>query len=246
MEFLDTNIILRYLTKDDPTKAQRCYELFQQIKRKEIQRLMDNGLFPYTKRYLGTLRNHFSTIGVNGVNEMIRNFTRDQHDITSDYGHQFAVRLLDHMRTAPALFAGLGILVLDEADRMLDMGFMPDVRKIIEETAKETQDYVYTMAKKFDDELADKMKAAGIPVWCGGMLETEVGRAANLGLASLPGFSLPGDISASDRYYHEDITQERFVLNSDSTINVPSRSGLGVTIDPKALEKFTLKRETLR
>ena len=69
-----------------------------EIKRKEIQRLMDNGLFPYTKRYLGTLRNHFSTIGVNGVNEMIRNFSGDEHDITSEWGHAFAVRLLDHIR----------------------------------------------------------------------------------------------------------------------------------------------------
>lgn len=69
-----------------------------EIKRKEIQRLMDSGLFPYTKRYLGTLRNHFSTIGVNGVNEMIRNFSGDEHDITSEWGHAFAVRLLDHIR----------------------------------------------------------------------------------------------------------------------------------------------------
>ncbi|MBD3813448.1 MAG: ribonucleoside triphosphate reductase [Betaproteobacteria bacterium] len=69
-----------------------------EIKRKEIQRLMDNGLFPYTKRYLGTLRNHFSTIGVNGINEMIRNFTADEHDITTEWGHDFAVRLLDHIR----------------------------------------------------------------------------------------------------------------------------------------------------
>jgi ribonucleoside-triphosphate reductase len=69
-----------------------------EIKRKEIQRLMDNGLFPYTKRYLGTLRNHFSTLGVNGVNEMIRNFSHDEHDITSEWGHAFAVRLLDHIR----------------------------------------------------------------------------------------------------------------------------------------------------
>ncbi len=69
-----------------------------EIKRKEIQRLMDNGLFPYTKRYLGTLRNHFSTIGVNGVNEMIRNFTADEHDITTEWGHDFAVCLLDHIR----------------------------------------------------------------------------------------------------------------------------------------------------
>ncbi|MBS1186910.1 MAG: Ribonucleoside-triphosphate reductase, anaerobic [Burkholderiaceae bacterium] len=69
-----------------------------EIKRKVIQRHMDNGLFPYTKRYLGTLRNHFSTIGVNGINEMIRNFTHDQHDITTGVGHAMAVRLLDHIR----------------------------------------------------------------------------------------------------------------------------------------------------
>jgi ribonucleoside-triphosphate reductase len=69
-----------------------------EIKRKVIQRLMDGGLFPYTKRYLGTLRNHFSTLGVNGVNEMIRNFTDDVHDITTEWGHGFAVRFLDHVR----------------------------------------------------------------------------------------------------------------------------------------------------
>src|SRR5680860_1564761 len=69
-----------------------------EIKRKVIQRHMDNGLFPYTKRYLGTLRNHFSTIGINGVNEMVRNFTADEHDITSAWGHGFACRLLDRVR----------------------------------------------------------------------------------------------------------------------------------------------------
>jgi len=69
-----------------------------EVKRKVIQRLIDQGLFPYTKRYLGTLRNHFSTIGVNGINEMIRNFTRDAEDITTAAGHAFAVRLLDHLR----------------------------------------------------------------------------------------------------------------------------------------------------
>ena len=69
-----------------------------EIKRKEIQRLMDGGLFPYTRRYLGTLRNHFSTIGVNGINEMIRNFTRDAFDLTAPEGHAFALRFLDHVR----------------------------------------------------------------------------------------------------------------------------------------------------
>ncbi|MDA8384045.1 MAG: ribonucleoside triphosphate reductase [Betaproteobacteria bacterium] len=75
-----------------------------EIKRKVIQRHMDNGLFPYTRRYLGTLRNHFSTIGVNGLNEMIRNFTEDQEDIVSPAGHAFAVRLLDHVRARMLAF----------------------------------------------------------------------------------------------------------------------------------------------
>ena len=69
-----------------------------ETKRKVIQRHIDEGLFPYTRRYLGTLRNHFSTIGVNGMNEMIRNFTNDEHDITSEWGHNFALEVLDHVR----------------------------------------------------------------------------------------------------------------------------------------------------
>src|SRR5487761_2705669 len=80
--------------------AKNCLEL----KRKVIQRYMDAGLFPYTKRYLGTLRNHFSTIGVNGISEMIRNFTADEHDITSAWGHGFACRLLDHIRARIVAF----------------------------------------------------------------------------------------------------------------------------------------------
>jgi O-succinylbenzoate synthase len=85
-----------------------------------------------------------------------------------------------------------------------------------------------------------------VPVWCGGMLETGVGRASNLAIASLPGFILPGDISASDRYYQLDITNERFVLNDDSTIDVPNRPGLGVTINQEALKRFTLSEITLK
>ena len=79
-----------------------------------------------------------------------------------------------------------------------------------------------------------------IPVWCGGMLETGIGRAANLALAALPGFTLPGDISATERYYTQDITHEHFALNPDSTIDVPQAKGLGVTIDPQALKIFTV------
>lgn len=70
-----------------------------ELKRQVITELMDQGLFPYTKRYLGHLRNHFSTIGVNGVNEMIRNFTQDKEDITTPAGRQIALDLLQHIRT---------------------------------------------------------------------------------------------------------------------------------------------------
>ncbi|SCM77981.1 Anaerobic ribonucleoside-triphosphate reductase [uncultured Pleomorphomonas sp.] len=75
-----------------------------EIKRKVIQSLMDQGLFPYTKRYLGTLRNHFSTLGLNGVNEMVRNFSDDAEDITTAWGEAFAVRLLDHVRARIVAF----------------------------------------------------------------------------------------------------------------------------------------------
>jgi O-succinylbenzoate synthase len=88
----------------------------------------------------------------------------------------------------------------------------------------------------------DLCRQHDIPVWCGGMLETGVGRASNLALATLPNFRLPGDISASERYYLRDITQEVFRLNPDSTIDVPSAPGLGVTLDMKALQEYSLAR----
>ncbi len=97
---------LGYVYKNDErelfNRLDRLITLAQsslEAKRKVIQRHMDAGLFPYTKRYLGTLRNHFSTIGVNGVNEMIRNFTDDREDITTAWGHRFAFRFLDYIRT---------------------------------------------------------------------------------------------------------------------------------------------------
>ncbi|MBR3661954.1 MAG: ribonucleoside triphosphate reductase [Alphaproteobacteria bacterium] len=71
-----------------------------ELKRKTIQRLIDNGLYPYTKRYLGTLRNHFSTIGVNGINEMILNFTDGEHSVADEWGKAFAEKFLDYIRAA--------------------------------------------------------------------------------------------------------------------------------------------------
>jgi O-succinylbenzoate synthase len=91
----------------------------------------------------------------------------------------------------------------------------------------------------------DRCRAAGMPLWVGGMLETGVGRAAQLALASLPGFTLPGDISATERYYERDITGP-FVLNrEDSSISVPAGPGLGVEIDHDYLAAVTLRRESI-
>jgi o-succinylbenzoate synthase len=84
----------------------------------------------------------------------------------------------------------------------------------------------------------DVAAANGAPVWCGGMLETGVGRAANLALAGLPGFTLPGDTSASGRYYAEDLTPP-FVLD-DGCLRVPSGPGIGVTVLPEALRRVTV------
>jgi O-succinylbenzoate synthase len=95
-------------------------------------------------------------------------------------------------------------------------------------------------------EVHDLCHSNGLPVWCGGMLETGVGRASNLALASLPGFTLPGDISASDRYYKRDITIERFTLNPDSTITIPVGPGLGITIDKSALADYSLAEMRLK
>ena len=102
---------LGYLYKGNKAGLyQRLDELLElakdslEVKRKVIQNYMDNGLYPYTKRYLGTLRNHFSTIGVNGIHEMIRNFTDDSQGIHTELGHAFAIEFLDHIRARLVTF----------------------------------------------------------------------------------------------------------------------------------------------
>lgn len=99
-----------------------------------------------------------------------------------------------------------------------------------------------TAARQVHDLCAER----GVPVWCGGMLETNVGRAANVALAALPNFTLPGDISASARYYREDIAGPDFVLNEDSTLSVPFGPGLGVQVFPDRLASVRLRRLVLR
>jgi O-succinylbenzoate synthase len=96
-----------------------------------------------------------------------------------------------------------------------------------------------TAARQIHDLCAER----DVPVWCGGMLETNIGRAANVALASLPNFRLPGDISASDRYYHQDVAAPSFQLNYDSTLTVPTGPGLGVDILPHQLGQSRLRHQ---
>ena len=91
-------------------------------------------------------------------------------------------------------------------------------------------------------EIHDIAQKNNIPVWCGGMLETGIGRAFNVALASLPNFKLPGDISANKGYFEKDIVLNPFELNSDGTLTVPVEHGSGAVIDEKFLEKITLEK----
>jgi O-succinylbenzoate synthase len=86
----------------------------------------------------------------------------------------------------------------------------------------------------------------GIPVWCGGMLESGVGRAHNIALSSLPGFSLPGDVSASDRYWEEDIIDPPVRVTGRGTISVPDVSGLGFEVRKDRVEKLTVRKQEWR
>jgi O-succinylbenzoate synthase len=97
----------------------------------------------------------------------------------------------------------------------------------------------YIESKKIHDLCLDKK----IPVWCGGMLETGIGRAANVALAALPGFTLPGDTSASSRYFKQDITTP-FVMN-DGYLTVPTGSGIGVEPDLDFLGEITTAKELI-
>ena len=99
-----------------------------------------------------------------------------------------------------------------------------------------------TVSKNIHDLCLSKK----IPVWCGGLLETGIGRAHNVALAGLPGFVLPGDISASNRYFKQDIIEPEFTLNNDGTINVPQGKGIGVEVLTDRLEENTTLKTRFR
>ncbi len=93
----------------------------------------------------------------------------------------------------------------------------------------------------------DLAAASGMPVWCGGMLESGIGRGYNVALASLPNFSLPGDLSPSARYWARDIVSPEWTMDADGMVPVPhGKPGIGVTVDTEMIEGLTLRTEELR
>jgi O-succinylbenzoate synthase len=91
----------------------------------------------------------------------------------------------------------------------------------------------------------DLCRLHGIPVWCGGMLESGIGRAYNVALAGLPGFTLPGDLSPSARYWERDIVTPAWTMDSDGMVTVPQRPGIGVTVDIDLIDDLTVRTASL-
>jgi O-succinylbenzoate synthase len=97
----------------------------------------------------------------------------------------------------------------------------------------------YTVAR----HIHDVCRAKNVPVWCGGMLESGIGRAHNIAMSALPGFTLPGDVSASQRYWAEDIIDPEVTVSAQGTIEVPPTVGLGFTPNLERIEKATVRKE---
>ena len=86
---------------------------------------------------------------------------------------------------------------------------------------------------------------AGIPVWCGGMLESGIGRAHNIAISTLPGYTMPGDVSASKRYWHEDIIEPTVEVSADGTITAPDAPGIGFEVQPDRIATATVRKVTI-
>lgn len=125
------------------------------------------------------------------------------------------------------------VLSVDNAESLIDYGAC----EIVNIKAGRVGGYLSARA------IHDMALGRGVPVWCGGMVETGIGRAANVALASLPGFTLPGDTSASDRFFTRDVT-EPFTMH-DGRMTVPTGPGLGVTPIPEVLRELTVSYDEI-
>jgi o-succinylbenzoate synthase len=141
--------------------------------------------------------------------------------------------LLDHARLQKELQTAIcldeSITSLQRAEQALDLGSC----RLINIKIGRVGGYSQALA------IHDLCSQRGIPVWCGGMLESGIGRAHNLALASLPGFTLPGDISASSRYFERDVIVPEVLVAADGTVEVPHRPGIGFDVDLDYIERCT-------
>ncbi|MCC6606201.1 MAG: o-succinylbenzoate synthase [Anaerolineae bacterium] len=146
--------------------------------------------------------------------------------------------IYDHSKLRPQIKSPL---CLDESIHSVDHARLAVALQACDIiNVKPTRVSGWTEARK----IHDLGVAYGLGLWVGGMLETGVGRAAQLALASLPGFTLPGDISATARYYEHDIATPFFLNAEDSTITVPTGPGLGIEVDRARLKEVTLRQES--
>ena len=86
----------------------------------------------------------------------------------------------------------------------------------------------------------------GCPVWCGGMLEAGIGRAHNIAISTLAGYTMPGDVSASKRYWHEDIIEPAVEVSANGTITAPEGPGIGFEVKRERIEKLTVRKEAVK
>ncbi|MBM3298061.1 MAG: o-succinylbenzoate synthase, partial [Candidatus Aminicenantes bacterium] len=148
--------------------------------------------------------------------------------------------LWDHSRLQPLLRTPLcldeSILSLDTTRAALDMGACRIINIKVGRVGGAVE------ARRIHDLCRER----GVPVWCGGMLESGIGRAHNLHLASLPGFTLPADLSASRRYYHQDLIEPEIELRPGGTIAVPTGPGIGVDPVEERIARAALRREVFK
>jgi O-succinylbenzoate synthase len=146
--------------------------------------------------------------------------------------------LLDHAKLQRELATPI---CLDESIHSAD-----DARKAIEIGACKIINIKLGRVGGFSEarKVHDVCRARNVPVWCGGMLESGIGRAHNIALSTLPGFTLPGDVSASKRYWAEDIIEPEVTVSAQGTIHVPQTSGLGYVPNRARIEKLTVRKET--
>jgi O-succinylbenzoate synthase len=94
-------------------------------------------------------------------------------------------------------------------------------------------------------QVEEVCRTSGIPIWCGGMLESGIGRAHNIAMSTLEGFTLPGDVSASKRYWHEDIIEPTVEVTAKGTIIAPEKPGIGFDIKRDRIHSLTVKNTTI-